>query len=100
MGMIKTAVRTQLFDLPSPMAVFDRLNGVLPAVKESHMYATCTALRIFASESGRYVPGRVCDRRPARYATCVGRCGERCPDFRSAVAVGIARGTTLSGTRR
>ena len=52
MGMIKTAVHTQLFDLPSPMAVFDRLNGVLPAVKEPHMYATCTALRIFASESG------------------------------------------------
>ncbi len=26
MGMIKTAVHTQLFDLPSPTAVFDRLN--------------------------------------------------------------------------
>ena len=47
MGMIKTAVHTQLFDLPSPTAVFDRLNEVLPAVKEPHMYATCTALRIF-----------------------------------------------------
>ncbi|HVM94470.1 MAG TPA: PP2C family protein-serine/threonine phosphatase [Terriglobales bacterium] len=46
MGMIKTAVRTQLFDLPSPTAVFERLNEVLPAVKEPHMYATCTALRI------------------------------------------------------
>lgn len=46
MGMIKTAVRTQLFDLPSPAAVFERLNEVLPAVKESHMYATSTALRI------------------------------------------------------
>jgi serine phosphatase RsbU (regulator of sigma subunit) len=53
MGMIKTAVHTQLFDLPSPMAVFDRLNEVLPAVKEPHMYATCTALRIFEDESGR-----------------------------------------------
>jgi serine phosphatase RsbU (regulator of sigma subunit) len=51
MGMIKTAVHTQLFDLPSPTAVFDRLNEVLPAVKEPHMYATCTALRIFANES-------------------------------------------------
>jgi len=50
-GMIKTAVHTQLFDLPSPMAVFDRLNEVLPAVKEPHMYATCTALRIFENES-------------------------------------------------
>jgi hypothetical protein len=53
MGMIKTAVHTQLFDLPSPVAVFDRLNEVLPAVKEPHMYATCTALRIFANESDR-----------------------------------------------
>ena len=47
MGMIKTAVRTQLLDLPSPAAVFERLNEVLPAVKEPHMYATCTALRIY-----------------------------------------------------
>jgi hypothetical protein len=46
MGMIKTAVRTQLFDLPSPEAVFQRLNEVLPEVKESHMYATGAALRI------------------------------------------------------
>ncbi len=50
MGMIKTAVRTQLVDLPSPTAVFERLNKVLPDVKEPHMYATCTALRIHASE--------------------------------------------------
>jgi len=47
MGMIKTAVDTQLFDLPSPVAVFDRLSEVLPSVKEPHMYATCTALRSF-----------------------------------------------------
>jgi serine phosphatase RsbU (regulator of sigma subunit) len=53
MGMIKTAVDTQLFDLPSPVAVFDRLNEVLPAVKEPHMYATCTALRIFADDPDR-----------------------------------------------
>ncbi len=52
MGMIKTAVRTQLFDLPSPTAVFERLNEVLPAVKESHMYATCTALRIQPDSNG------------------------------------------------
>jgi serine phosphatase RsbU (regulator of sigma subunit) len=52
MGMIKTAVHTQLFDLPSPTVVFDRLNEVLPAVKEQHMYATCTALRVFESNPG------------------------------------------------
>jgi hypothetical protein len=52
MGMIKTAIRTQLFDLPSPTAVFERLNQVLPEVKESHMYATCTALRIHPASSG------------------------------------------------
>ena len=52
MGMIKTAVRTQLFDLPSPTAVFERLNEVLPAVKEPHMYATCTALRIHPATNG------------------------------------------------
>ena len=46
MGMIKAAVRTQLVDLPTPTAVFERLNEVLPTVKESQMYATCTALRI------------------------------------------------------
>ncbi len=50
MGMIKTAVRTQLVDLPSPSAVFERLNEVLPAVKEAHMYATCTALRMYRTD--------------------------------------------------
>ena len=43
MGMIKAAVRTQLVDLPTPTAVFERLNQVLPTVKEPQ---TCTALRI------------------------------------------------------
>lgn len=52
MGMIKTAIRTQLLDLPSPTAVFERLNEVLPDVKESNMYATCTALRIRPAEDG------------------------------------------------
>lgn len=51
MGMIKTAVRTQLFDLPSPTAVFQRLNAVLPAVKEPNMYATATALHVLASDT-------------------------------------------------
>jgi sigma-B regulation protein RsbU (phosphoserine phosphatase) len=52
MGMIKTAVRTQLVDLPSPTTVFQRLNEVLPAVKEANMYATCTALRIDPASGG------------------------------------------------
>jgi serine phosphatase RsbU (regulator of sigma subunit) len=55
MGMVKTAVRTQLIDLPSIQAVFERLNEVLPAVKESHMYATCTALRLSTNGSSTCV---------------------------------------------
>ena len=51
MGMLKTSVRTQLLDAPSATAVFERLNRVLPAVKENHMYATCTALRLTATDS-------------------------------------------------
>jgi serine phosphatase RsbU (regulator of sigma subunit) len=46
MGMLKTSIRTQLLDGFSPTAIFERLNRVLPAVKEDHMYATCTALRL------------------------------------------------------
>ena len=46
MGMVKTAIRTRLLDQGSPPALFDRLNLVLPQVKEAHMYATCAALRI------------------------------------------------------
>jgi hypothetical protein len=52
MGMVKTAVHTQLFDMPSPQAVFERLNAVLPSVKEEDMYATCTALRIAGGGAG------------------------------------------------
>ena len=46
MGMVKTAVRTQLFDQPTLAQLFDRLNRVLPTVKEQHMYATCAALHM------------------------------------------------------
>jgi len=46
MGMVKTAVRTQLFDRPTLAQLFDRLNRVLPSVKEQHMYATCAALQM------------------------------------------------------
>lgn len=51
MGMLKTSIRTQLLDEISLTAVFERLNRVLPAVKENHMYATCTALRLPAIDS-------------------------------------------------
>lgn len=52
MGMLKTATRTALVDagerepcatLP---ALLERLNTVLPSVKEPHMYATFTAFRL------------------------------------------------------
>jgi sigma-B regulation protein RsbU (phosphoserine phosphatase) len=52
MGMVKTAVRTQLCGLSSPQAVLERLNAVLPSVKEPHTYATCTALRIAGRNHG------------------------------------------------
>jgi hypothetical protein len=51
MGMLKTSIRTQLLDGLSPTAVFERLNRVLPAVKENHMYATCTAVCLPAMDS-------------------------------------------------
>jgi serine phosphatase RsbU (regulator of sigma subunit) len=57
MGMIKTAVHTQLFDLPSLVAVFDRLNEVLPSVKEPH---TCTPRSLrFASSRTNPIACRV-----------------------------------------
>ncbi len=49
MGMLKASVRTQLLGEVSPSAIFERLNRVLPAVKEDHMYAACTALRLPAT---------------------------------------------------
>ncbi|MBT9329759.1 serine/threonine-protein phosphatase [Acidipila sp. 4G-K13] len=60
MGMLKTATRTALLDaavtesgstLPQ---LFERLNRVLPAVKEPHMYATFTAFRLNADGSVFY----------------------------------------------
>ena len=44
MGMVKTAVRTRLLDISTLPDLFDRLNRVLPIVKEQHMYATAAAL--------------------------------------------------------
>jgi Stage II sporulation protein E (SpoIIE) len=46
MGMVKTAVRTQLLGDPRLDMLFTRLNQVMPEVKEAHMYATCAALRL------------------------------------------------------
>jgi serine phosphatase RsbU (regulator of sigma subunit) len=60
MGMLKTAARTALLDagerppdrtLP---VLLDRLNTVLPEVKEPHMYATFTGLRLGADGSVFY----------------------------------------------
>ena len=57
MGMLKTATRTALLDaegrephgtLP---VLLDRLNSVLPEVKEPHMYATFTGFRLGADGS-------------------------------------------------
>jgi hypothetical protein len=60
MGMLKTATRTELLDaegrephrtLP---VLLDRLNRVLPEVKEPHMYATFTGFRLGADGSVFY----------------------------------------------
>ncbi|MGC2161561.1 MAG: PP2C family protein-serine/threonine phosphatase [Silvibacterium sp.] len=54
MGMLKTATRTALLDAgerePSRTlpVLLDRLNTVLPSVKEAHMYATFSAFRLCA----------------------------------------------------
>ncbi|HTV05229.1 MAG TPA: PP2C family protein-serine/threonine phosphatase [Acidobacteriaceae bacterium] len=60
MGMLKTATRTALLDaaegepdrtLP---VLLDRLNIVLPSVKEAHMYATFSAFRLCADGAVYY----------------------------------------------
>jgi serine phosphatase RsbU (regulator of sigma subunit) len=54
MGMLKTATRTALLDAserePSQTLpiLLDRLNSVLPGVKEAHMYATFAGIRLGA----------------------------------------------------
>jgi serine phosphatase RsbU (regulator of sigma subunit) len=60
MGMLKTAARTALLeaggrppDRTLPV-LLDRLNTVLPEVKEPHMYATFTGLRLGADGSVYY----------------------------------------------
>jgi serine phosphatase RsbU (regulator of sigma subunit) len=60
MGMLKTAARTALLeaggldrDRTLPL-LLDRLNSVLPVVKEPHMYATLTGFRLGADGSVHY----------------------------------------------
>jgi hypothetical protein len=60
MGMLKTAVRTALLEAGQlepartlPL-LLDRLNSVLPEVKEPHMYATFTGFRLGADGSVYY----------------------------------------------
>lgn len=52
MGMVKTAARTVLLDTSSAAVLLERLNLVLPMVKEEHMYATCAALHVRAEANG------------------------------------------------
>jgi serine phosphatase RsbU (regulator of sigma subunit) len=60
MGMLKTAARTALLEAGEREAaqtlpvLLERLNDVLPAVKEPHMYATFTGLRLGADGSVYY----------------------------------------------
>jgi hypothetical protein len=46
MGMFKTAARTCIVESPSLSTLMERINRVLPQVKEPEMYATCAAVRI------------------------------------------------------
>lgn len=53
MGMLKAAVRSQLIEGTAATRLLRNLNQVLPAVKESNMYATLAALRLtFESRGG------------------------------------------------
>jgi serine phosphatase RsbU (regulator of sigma subunit) len=60
MGMLKTAVRTALLEASEHEAsktlplLLDRLNNVLPVVKEAHMYATFTGFRLDTDGSVHY----------------------------------------------
>lgn len=50
MGMFKTAARTHLMDSPGLPAFLQRLNAVLPQVKEPEMYATCAAILLIRTD--------------------------------------------------
>jgi serine phosphatase RsbU (regulator of sigma subunit) len=55
MGMVKTAMRYGLLLGQSLPSLLDAVNRVLPAVKESHMYATLAALRFDGSSKAEYI---------------------------------------------
>jgi serine phosphatase RsbU (regulator of sigma subunit) len=52
MGMLKTAARTHLMDSPRLPAFLERLNEVLPQVKEPELFATCAALLLTRADGG------------------------------------------------
>jgi hypothetical protein len=52
MGMVKSATRSCLLDIAGLADLFDRLNRVLPGVKEAHMYATAAALLLERNPEG------------------------------------------------
>jgi serine phosphatase RsbU (regulator of sigma subunit) len=51
MAMFKTAARTQLMNSPRLPAFLERLNEVLPQVKEPEMFATCAAFLLRRTNS-------------------------------------------------
>jgi serine phosphatase RsbU (regulator of sigma subunit) len=54
MGMVKTAGRTLLLDGCGLAEVQDKMNRVLPSVKEQHMYMTFAGLRFAAGDEAEY----------------------------------------------
>jgi len=54
MGMVKTAGRTLLLDGCGLAEMQDKMNRVLPSVKEQHMYMTFAGLRFDASDEAEY----------------------------------------------
>jgi serine phosphatase RsbU (regulator of sigma subunit) len=51
MGMFKTAARTHLMDSPRLSGFLERLNEVLPQVKEPEMFATCAAILLVRKDN-------------------------------------------------
>jgi serine phosphatase RsbU (regulator of sigma subunit) len=54
MGMVKTAGRTLLLDGCGLAEMQDKMNRVLPTVKEQHMYMTFAGLRFAAGDEAEY----------------------------------------------
>jgi serine phosphatase RsbU (regulator of sigma subunit) len=55
MGMVKTAVRYGLMFGQRLPALLNGINGVLPSVKEPHMYATFAGLRVGEHDQVEYI---------------------------------------------